>query len=85
MTSGGKINGGNTQTVSNCLTTDNSWSYEDYFDKINFFKNIDMSDLTNSLAALNLSGSLLILLCFISILMSFYGNKLIAYFNLQLL
>ena len=58
---------------------DNTWSIDD----LNLFKDIDMTDLTNSLAAMNFTGSLLILFLLISILSAFYGNKLIGYFDLE--
>ena len=80
-------------TPNSSFISYNSWSIEslkDYLnnstwsiDDLNLFKNIDMTDLTNSLAAMNFTGSLLILFLLISILSAFYGNKLIGYFDLE--
>ena len=38
---------------------DNTWSIDD----LNLFKDIDMTDLTNSLAGVNLSGSIAVFCC----------------------
>ena len=77
-----KKGGGGSTSISNYIN-DLSWSWESYFEKINFFKNVDLFDLTNSLAAVNLTGSLVIFFCLISILSAFYGNKAIEYFDLE--
>ena len=79
-------------SISNFIS-DNSWSIEslkDYLnnstwsiDDLNLFKNIDMTDLTNSLAGVNLSGSIAVFCCLYTIITAFYGNKLIEYFQLE--
>ena len=58
---------------------DNTWSIDD----LNLFKDIDMTDLTNSLAGVNLSGSIAVFCCLYTIITAFYGNKLIEYFQLE--
>ena len=47
------------------------------------FPVIDMSDLTQSVAIVNVLGGLVILLCLFTIVSAFYGNKLIEYFDLE--
>ena len=42
-----------------------------------------MSNLTHSIAIVNFFGCLIILLCLITILSAFYGNKIIVYFDLE--
>ena len=79
-------------SISNFIS-DNSWSIESLKDSItnstwsiddlNLFKNIDMTDLTNSLAVMNFAGSVLVFLCLYTIITAFYGNKLIEYFQLE--
>ena len=79
-------------SISNFIS-DNSWSIESLKDSItnstwsiddlNLFKDIDMTDLTNSLAGVNLSGSIAVFCCLYTIITAFYGNKLIEYFQLE--
>lgn len=71
-----RSSGGGNTGVSNFLN-DYSWRIDDLIPEI------DMSNLTHSIAIVNFFGCLIILLCLITILSAFYGNKIILYFDLE--
>ena len=64
-------------TVFSNFLNDYSWRIDEIIPEI------DMSNLTHSVAIVNFFGCLIILLCLITILSAFYGNKIIVYFDLE--
>lgn len=59
------------------IFTDKSWRID------HIFPSIDMTNLTHSLAVVNISGCVIIFLCLTTILSAFYGNKIIQSFDLE--
>ena len=64
-------------TVFSNFLNDYSWRIDEIIPEI------DMSNLTHSIAIVNFFGCLIILLCLITIISSIYGTKLILYLDLE--
>ena len=69
-------NGGGSSSISNFIS-DYSWRIDELIPEI------DLTDVTQSVAVVNFLGGLIILLCLFTIISAFYGNKLIVYFDLE--